>query len=88
MPPQPDDVVKTVAAAGGKAIAVQADVAKEADILRLFQEADKAGQLAVLINNAGVVDRSQRIDEMTARSAHPHDERSTSWDPSFAPAKL
>lgn len=59
-----DEVVATITSAGGKAIAVKADVAKEADILHLFTEADKAGPLAILINNAGVVDRSQRVDEM------------------------
>lgn len=59
-------VVAEIAAQGGKAFAVKADVAKEADILHLFAAADKAGRLAVLINNAGVVDRSQRIDEMSA----------------------
>jgi 3-oxoacyl-[acyl-carrier protein] reductase len=50
-----DKVVSEITAHGGKAIAVQADVAKKADIERLFAETKKAfGQLDVLVNNAGV----------------------------------
>jgi 3-oxoacyl-[acyl-carrier protein] reductase len=50
-----DQVVKEIAGKGGKAIAVQADVAKAADVERLFAEAQKAfGRLDVLVNNAGV----------------------------------
>ena len=40
---------------GGKAVAVQGDVSKRADIERLFEETKKAfGQLDVLVNNAGI----------------------------------
>ncbi len=46
-------------------IAVAADVSKEADVLRLFREADRLGPLAVLVNNAGVVDVAARVDEMS-----------------------
>lgn len=50
-----EGVVADVIAAGGKAIAVQADMGKEADILRMFAETDKAfGPLTGLVNNAGV----------------------------------
>jgi 3-oxoacyl-[acyl-carrier protein] reductase len=50
-----DKVVKEITAQGGKAVAVQADVAKKADIERLFAETKKAfGRLDVLVNNAGV----------------------------------
>ncbi len=50
-----DKVVGEITAQGGKAIAVQADVAKKADIERLFAETKKAfGRLDVLVNNAGV----------------------------------
>lgn len=50
-----DKVVGEIKAHGGKAVAVQADVAKKADIERLFTEARQAfGQLDVLVNNAGV----------------------------------
>src|SRR5437870_7107322 len=50
-----DKVVGEITAQGGKALAVQANVAKKADIERLFVETKKAfGQLDVLVNNAGV----------------------------------
>ena len=54
-----DKVVKEITAKGGKAIAVQADVSKEADVQRLFAETKKAyGKLNVLVNNAGVYEFS------------------------------
>jgi 3-oxoacyl-[acyl-carrier protein] reductase len=50
-----DKVVAEITAAGGKAVAVQGDVSKKADIDRLFVETKKAyGQLDVLVNNAGI----------------------------------
>jgi 3-oxoacyl-[acyl-carrier protein] reductase len=50
-----DRVVAEIAKRGGKAIAVQADVAKKKEIERLFAETKKAfGQLDILVNNAGV----------------------------------
>ena len=50
-----DQVVNEIAKEGGKAIAVQADVAKKKDIEHLFAETKKAfGRLDILVNNAGV----------------------------------
>lgn len=50
-----DKVVSEIAKAGGKAVAVQADVAKPDDIKRLFAETKQAfGRVDVLVNNAGV----------------------------------
>lgn len=50
-----DAVVKAITSAGGKAIAVQANLAVEADVIRLFAETKKAyGRLDILVNNAGV----------------------------------
>jgi len=50
-----DRVVKEITSTGGKAIAVQGDVSKQADITRLFAETKKAfGKLNILVNNAGV----------------------------------
>ena len=50
-----DRVVKEITSTGGKAIAVQGDVSKQADITRLFAETKKAfGKLNILDNNAGV----------------------------------
>src|SRR6478752_5167200 len=48
-----DKVVREIKAAGGKAVAVQADMANKADIERLFAEAKKAfGRVDILVNNA------------------------------------
>ncbi|MGV0959116.1 MAG: SDR family oxidoreductase [Limnohabitans sp.] len=64
-----DEVVRQIRAAGGHAIAIQADVADEAQVLRMFEHIDaKMGRLSGLVNNAGVVDVTARVDEMsTAR---------------------
>ena len=64
-----DEVVRAIRADGGRAMAVQADVADEAQVLRMFEQVDaKFGRLAGLVNNAGVVDQRARLDEMdTAR---------------------
>jgi 3-oxoacyl-[acyl-carrier protein] reductase len=50
-----DRVVAEIVGGGGKAVAVQGDVSKAADVKRLFAEAARAfGRLDVLVNNAGV----------------------------------
>src|SRR5437867_9694054 len=50
-----DRVVAEIVGLGGKAVAVQADVSKQAHIERLFSEAKRAfGRLDILVNNAGV----------------------------------
>ncbi|POF34069.1 SDR family oxidoreductase [Roseibium marinum] len=60
-----DKLVGEIRAAGGSAVAIQGDVGKEADVLNLFSEADRLGTLTGLVNNAGVVDLSRRVDEMS-----------------------
>jgi NAD(P)-dependent dehydrogenase (short-subunit alcohol dehydrogenase family) len=60
------DVVAQIEAGNGKAIAVRCDVGQEADILNLFKVADGLGQLGGLVNNAGVVDVSARVEQLTA----------------------
>lgn len=61
-----DEVVRQIRAAGGTAMAIQADVAVEADVMRMFQEVDaKLGRISGLINNAGVVDMPSRVDGMS-----------------------
>ena len=61
-----DEVVRVIRATGGRAIAVQADVADEAQVLRMFETLDaKLGRLTGLVNNAGVVDVTARLDEMS-----------------------
>ncbi len=60
-------VVAQINAGGGKAIAVQGDVALEADILRMFNTVDaQLGRLTALVNNAGVVDIASRVEAMSA----------------------
>ena len=54
-----DRVVDEIVSAGGKAIAVQANVAKKAEIEHLFSETQKAfGKLDILVNNAGIYEFS------------------------------
>jgi len=65
-----DKVVAEITSSGGKAIAVQADVAKKTDINRLFAETKTAfGQLDILVNNAGIYDMSP-LEEITEEHFH------------------
>jgi NAD(P)-dependent dehydrogenase (short-subunit alcohol dehydrogenase family) len=61
-----DEVVRQIRAGGGTAMAVQADVGDEAQVIRMFEQVDaKMGRLSALVNNAGVVDMAQRVDQMS-----------------------
>lgn len=61
-----DEVVRSIRASGGTAITVQADVADEAQVLRMFEKVDaKLGRLTGLVNNAGVVDVTARVEDMS-----------------------
>jgi 3-oxoacyl-[acyl-carrier protein] reductase len=65
-----DEVVDKIAKRGGKAIAIQADVAKKKDIERLFSETKKAfGRVDILVNNAGVYQFSP-LEEVTEDEFH------------------
>ena len=58
-------VVDEIRDRGGRAIAVRADVAREADIVHLFDEAVKQfGALMALVNNAGILERQGRVEDM------------------------
>ncbi len=62
-----DDVVRQIRAGGGKALALQADVAREDQVLAMFAALDtELGRLGALVNNAGVVDVAARVDEISA----------------------
>jgi NAD(P)-dependent dehydrogenase (short-subunit alcohol dehydrogenase family) len=62
-----NSVVEAIAKAGGRALAVQADVAIEADVIRMFETCDvQLGRLTALVNNAGMLERQMRIEEMDA----------------------
>lgn len=65
-----DKVVAEITSKGGNAIAVQGDVAKAADISRLFAESKKAfGKLDVLVNNAGIYEMAP-LDAVTEDAFH------------------
>jgi 3-oxoacyl-[acyl-carrier protein] reductase len=65
-----DKVVTEITSAGGKAVTVQADVAKKADIDRLFAETKKAfARLDILVNNAGIYEFSP-LDSITEEHFH------------------
>src|SRR5882757_5159746 len=59
-------VVSAIEAKNGKAIAVKCDVGNESDILALFEAADAFGTLGALVNNAGIVGTTSRVDDMSA----------------------
>jgi NAD(P)-dependent dehydrogenase (short-subunit alcohol dehydrogenase family) len=62
-----DGVVKTIEDAGGHAIAVQADVADETDVVRLFEACDTSlGPVTALVNNAGILETQMRVEQMDA----------------------
>lgn len=67
-----DKVVEQIAGGGGRALAVQGDVAKAADVERLFAEASRAfGPIDVLVNNAGVY-QFAATDKVTEEEFHRH----------------
>ncbi len=60
-------IVEEIRRTGQKAIAVAGDVSSEADVLRIFAETDRSlGKVTALVNNAGIVDRSMRVELMSA----------------------
>jgi len=61
-----NEVAAAAQASGAKAVAVQGNVAAEADVIRLFDEAAKLGPVTALVNNAGILERQCRLDEMEA----------------------
>lgn len=60
-------VARSIAEAGGRAVAVQGDVAIEADVMRLFETVDREfGPLTALVNNAGILETQMRVESMDA----------------------
>jgi NAD(P)-dependent dehydrogenase (short-subunit alcohol dehydrogenase family) len=60
-------VVADIERSGGRAIAVAADVASDADVVRLFETVDaRLGVLTALVNNAGIVEQQMRVESMDA----------------------
>jgi NAD(P)-dependent dehydrogenase (short-subunit alcohol dehydrogenase family) len=68
----PEAAAKVVAAieqAGGKAVAIPADVAREGEVIRLFEEAEAAlGPITGLVNNAGITGPSGRLEDLKAET--------------------
>lgn len=66
-----DEVVADIRRDGGEAIAVQADVSLADDVERLFSTVDdRLGPLTALVNNAGVLFRQGRVDQIDADRLH------------------
>ena len=62
-----DEVVREIEQGGGRALAVAADVAVEADVLRLFQTVDRElGRITALVNNAGILEHQTRLEGIDA----------------------
>jgi len=64
-----NEVVDAIQAAGGSAFALQADVAIEAEVVGLFAQLDArlardGGRLTALVNNAGILERQMRVEQM------------------------
>jgi 3-oxoacyl-[acyl-carrier protein] reductase len=67
-----DKVVDEITKAGGKAVAVQGNVAKKAEVERLFTAAEKAfGKIDILVNNAGVYEFVP-LEDVTEQQFHRH----------------
>jgi NAD(P)-dependent dehydrogenase (short-subunit alcohol dehydrogenase family) len=62
-----DALVRELTSTGARALALQADVSQEADVLRVFAAVDRElGTLTALVNNAGILEQQMRLDAMTA----------------------
>jgi len=62
-----DGLVRRIRDAGGQAETFAADVACEEEVVKLFRELDRAfGRLDVLVNNAGMLERQMRLEDMDA----------------------
>jgi NAD(P)-dependent dehydrogenase (short-subunit alcohol dehydrogenase family) len=64
---QAEALVADLERAGARAVAVQADVSVEPDVVRLFETCDqRLGPLAALVNNAGILERQMRVERLDA----------------------
>ncbi|MCW0210806.1 SDR family oxidoreductase [Achromobacter veterisilvae] len=60
-------VVEEIRGAGGRAVALQADVSQEAQVVRMFRAVDEElGRIDALVNNAGILETQMRVDSMSA----------------------
>lgn len=64
-------LVDEIRASGGKAVAVEADIAAEQEVQQLFKAADeKLGKVTALVNNAGILEKQIRVEDIDARRLH------------------
>ena len=64
-------VVADIEAKGARAVAVQADVSVESEVVRLFETAESSlGRLSALVNNAGILETQMRVESMDAARLH------------------
>ena len=64
-------LVRELTAAGARALAIQADVAQEGDVMRVYTTVDRElGTLHALVNNAGILEQQMRLDAMSADRWH------------------
>ncbi len=65
--PAADQVVESIRARGATAIALQSDVADEDQVVRLFEQVDRSlGRVTALVNNAGILEKQARVEQMEA----------------------
>jgi NAD(P)-dependent dehydrogenase (short-subunit alcohol dehydrogenase family) len=61
------DVVNEIKASGGRALAMQADISKEEEVVTLFEEVDETfGRITALVNNAGILEKQSVVADMDA----------------------
>jgi NAD(P)-dependent dehydrogenase (short-subunit alcohol dehydrogenase family) len=66
-----NDVAEKIAAAGGRALAIRADVSREEDIVRMFEKAERElGPIKGLVNNAAVTGGFARVEDVSATAIH------------------
>jgi NAD(P)-dependent dehydrogenase (short-subunit alcohol dehydrogenase family) len=64
-------VVRDIESTGGKAIAIRADIGREAEVAALFEQtAERLGTPAALVNNAATLERQMRLEDMDAARIH------------------
>jgi NAD(P)-dependent dehydrogenase (short-subunit alcohol dehydrogenase family) len=64
-----EEIAKQIISAGGNARAIQADVAREEDVIRLFETAERElGPIKALVNNAAITGGFSRVDAVSART--------------------
>ena len=62
-----ENLVSEIQQSGGHAVAVQADISEESEVVRLFEECDRQlGPLSGLVNNAGILETQARVDSIDA----------------------